>query len=184
MNPSPVPRTRRPAQAKSGAQTAPGSARTVTDAEVPTVGAMEPVTVLDMRVDGQPAPQGSKKAFQRGSKIVLVEMSARVKPWRELVHAQAHSVLGSHTPTSGAVAVRIDFLMQAPKRRWRDLPLGRPDVDKLARAALDGLTGVAFADDSQVVDLHVTKRYAQAEESPGAHITVMHLPVESPPAAA
>lgn len=158
-------------------------ARTVTNRQGPTVAVMDPVTLLEMRVDGQPAPQGSKKAFQRGSKIVLVEMSARVKPWRELVHAQAHAVLGAHTPESGPIAVRIDFLMQAPKRRWRDLPLGRPDVDKLARAALDGLTGIAFADDSQVVDLHVTKRYAAAGESPGAHITVIRLPDAHQPAA-
>src|SRR5690606_17166348 len=41
--------------------------------------------------------------------------------------------------------------------RW---PAGRPDLDKLARAALEAITGVVIADDSTVVDLCLRKRYA------------------------
>lgn len=132
---------------------------------------MDASPLLDVRVTGQPAPQGSKRAFQRGTKIVLVEMSQRVKPWRENVHLQARATRAA-PPATGAIAVRIDFFIPAPKRRRWPLPLGRPDVDKLARAALDGLTGVAFVDDSQVVDLHVTKRYTEPGEEPGARIVV------------
>lgn len=36
-------------------------------------------------VEGIPAPQGSKKAFKRGKKIVLVEMSEKLPVWRDAV---------------------------------------------------------------------------------------------------
>jgi crossover junction endodeoxyribonuclease RusA len=41
-------------------------------------------------------------------------------------------------------------------------PTGKPDVDKLARSTLDSLTGLAFYDDSRIVELTVSKGYADA----------------------
>lgn len=35
----------------------------------------------------------------------------------------------------------------------------KPDVDNIAKIVMDGLNGVAFADDKQVVSLRVTKTY-------------------------
>ena len=40
---------------------------------------------VDFFVPGVPAPQGSKLAVTRGRKVVLIEMSKRVKPWRQAV---------------------------------------------------------------------------------------------------
>jgi Holliday junction resolvase RusA-like endonuclease len=36
---------------------------------------------------------------------------------------------------------------------------GKPDIDNVAKIALDALNGVAFEDDQQVYDLKVIKRY-------------------------
>jgi len=36
---------------------------------------------------------------------------------------------------------------------------GKPDIDNVAKIALDALNGVAFEDDKQVYDLKVIKRY-------------------------
>jgi len=41
---------------------------------------------------------------------------------------------------------------------------GRADVDNLSKSILDGLNGIAFEDDSQVVDLHVHKRKVKTDE--------------------
>ncbi len=38
-----------------------------------------------------------------------------------------------------------------------------PDVDKLARCALDALSGVVIKDDAQVVELYARKRYGEPE---------------------
>lgn len=42
------------------------------------------------------------------------------------------------------------------------LPTTKPDVDNYAKAAIDGLNGIVFRDDSVVTDLFVRKRYAAA----------------------
>jgi Holliday junction resolvase RusA-like endonuclease len=43
------------------------------------------------------------------------------------------------------------------------LPTVRPDADKLLRAILDALTGVGYADDSQVVQAAIMKAYGPWE---------------------
>lgn len=40
------------------------------------------------------------------------------------------------------------------------MPTKKPDCDNIAKAVLDGLNGVAFQDDSQVVALSITKNYS------------------------
>ena len=49
------------------------------------------------------------------------------------------------------------------------LPTKRPDNDNYEKLIMDTLTGVVYADDSQVVDNHTQKRYA---EFPGVMIKV------------
>jgi Holliday junction resolvase RusA-like endonuclease len=40
------------------------------------------------------------------------------------------------------------------------MPTTKPDADNVVKAVFDGLNGVAFRDDVQVVDLRVRKRYS------------------------
>ncbi|SLG39924.1 Holliday junction resolvase [Mycobacteroides abscessus subsp. abscessus] len=120
-------------------------------------------------VPGVPRPQGSKKSFGRGR---MVESSRHVKGWRATISAVARS---EASPLSGPVEVEILFIMPRPKATSRRRPtppaIKRPDIDKLERAVLDGLTGLAWRDDSQVVDLHSRKRIAEPDEQPGVQIT-------------
>jgi crossover junction endodeoxyribonuclease RusA len=114
----------------------------------------------------------------------MVESSRHVKAWRETVRAAAHAAHDG-APLAGPVNVHLVFRAARPKAHWRVAgrlaitaprrPTTRPDVDKLARAVLDALTGVVFTDDSQVVELVAIKRYATAEHGPGVHITVESL---------
>lgn len=125
-------------------------------------------------VAGTPAPQGSKSAYQhpRTGKIVLVESSAGVKPWRAAVVAACRR---ARVPRlAGPVAVAITFYLPRPAGHYGTgrnagrlrpsapaYPAVKPDVDKLERATLDGLTtGKAYEDDARVVDLSSRKRYA------------------------
>lgn len=41
----------------------------------------------------------------------------------------------------------------------KEKPMKKPDIDNIAKSILDGLNGVAFADDSQIVSLEVRKTY-------------------------
>ncbi len=124
----------------------------------------------DCWVPGVPAPQGSKRHVGRG---ILIESSKAVGPWRERVALAVH---GEGWPLrTDAIGMRLDFVLprprSAPKTRTL-LATKRPDADKLARAVLDALTGIAYVDDSQVIDLHSHKRIADAGERPGVAISL------------
>lgn len=74
-------------------------------------------------------------------------------------------------PFHGALAVDIVVVLPVPqswpkKRRSEALigsvhPTKRPDADNYLKAALDGMNGIAFADDAQVVRANIVKRYGE-----------------------
>ena len=45
-----------------------------------------------------------------------------------------------------------------------DYPCKKPDVDNVAKIVLDSLNGIAFDDDSQVIELVVMKRWTEENE--------------------
>ena len=91
------------------------------------------------------------------------EANPRLKDWRHAVD----SVLQDRwegPPLEGAIRVTLHFLLLRPpsvSEKKRPYPSVMPDVDKLARAALDAMTGICFKDDAQVVFLEAVKSYAQ-----------------------
>lgn len=132
------------------------------------------MTALTFTVPGKPAPQGSKRHVGRG---ILVESSKEVGPWRERIALAAHNAMTTnHTPLiTTAVHIALHFVLPRPKstpKRSTPPAVKRPDVDKLARAALDAITDVVIADDSQVVNLTATKRLAELDEAPGLTIRI------------
>lgn len=54
-------------------------------------------------------------------------------------------------------------------------PTKKPDMDNVIKAIYDGLNGVVWKDDVQVVDAFVRKRYG---EVPGVHVRI--VPLEAP----
>jgi crossover junction endodeoxyribonuclease RusA len=142
---------------------------------------------IRIRVNGEPAPQGSKRHFPNGG---MVEMSKKVAPWREAVRSQTQLALadgGEHGGyLRGPVFVGITFYLHRPASHFGTgrnagivklaapaRPCGKPDLDKLIRSTLDGLkTGGAYGDDAQVVAVTATKWYAAAGQPPGAGITI------------
>lgn len=109
----------------------------------------------------------------------MIESSKRVKPWRADVKAAAEKMFteAGFAPFDGPVSVSLAFVMPRPKSapKSKHVPaVKRPDVDKLARAVLDALTGVAFVDDSQVIELAASKRLSNVagDFSAGVHIDI------------
>lgn len=45
-----------------------------------------------------------------------------------------------------------------------ELPIKKPDADNIAKIILDSLNGIAYKDDSQIVNLTVIKKYTDAAE--------------------
>lgn len=137
-----------------------------------------------IEVRGTPAPQGSKRHIGNGR---MIEMSKAVGPWREAVRASA--VKAVTLPLSGPVQCRVIFYMPRPASHYRangilkpfapEFPSVRPDLDKLVRAVLDGLTmGGAWKDDGQVALLSAMKKYTPSDSLPGCVIELKELGAE------
>jgi crossover junction endodeoxyribonuclease RusA len=125
---------------------------------------------------GHPVTQGSKRAFVRNGRPILTEQSGdRLRLWRHIIATTAREN-ATQGPLEGPVQVHLFFRLERPastpkrKRTW-PIKTRSGDVDKLARAALDALTGVAFRDDAQVVRLVVEKDWADGR-GPGVEVVV------------
>ena len=128
--------------------------------------------MFQLFVPGEPRPQGSKKAFSRGSHIVLVEANKQLPAWREQMRkAFEMKMLERDTPFSTAVSVSITFWLTRPKTVKREYATGTYDLDKLTRAVLDSLQDKVLTNDNLVVDLTARKNYADSHES-GVLVTV------------
>ena len=87
---------------------------------------------LYFRVAGNPTPQGSKTAFVRGGRAVLVEANKKLPEWRKAVSEAALLALADHQavkPFTGPVKVAITFYLTKPaKPKWVIVPASKPDL--------------------------------------------------------
>lgn len=145
-------------------------------------------TELQFRVYGLPAPQGSKRHVGNG---VMVEMSKKVKPWRQdVVQAALDAIRNNPTfeTLTGPVAVRVTFYFPRPKYHFGTgknaglLKAGapvyqttNPDVDKCVRSTFDALTTAGvWRDDNLAADISARKMF---DTLPGASVRITPLQV-------
>ena len=126
----------------------------------------------------EPRPQGSKKYVgtrrtAAGNNIpLIIEASPGLPVWRKAVSdavIQGMHDSGDLGKFEGAVKVEAVFYLTRKPTVKRAFPTVPPDVDKLSRALLDSCKPV-WGDDSQVVRLEVSKKYAIGE--PGVAVTI------------
>lgn len=132
-----------------------------------------------IRVLGKPEQKGSMKAFvpKGWNRPILTSDNKNLKSWEQRVATEAQAVIIKEegwNPES-AMQVEIEFSMPKPKSHPKTVYVyhkKRPDIDKLIRAVLDGLTSVIYLDDNQVVMVKAEKFYSS---EPGVKITVRSL---------
>lgn len=120
---------------------------------------------------GRPQPQGSIKAFMIKGRPRLTSTNAKVKPWRQdagwlaaEAGQKADWLMGDEQIQP--VAIFATFTFARPKSaKKRTNHTVKPDLDKLGRALLDSMTGILYADDSQVIHLSINKRYGSPEQT-------------------
>lgn len=152
--------------------------------------------MVELRIRGLPAPQGSKKHVGRG---ILVESSTKVKPWRTDIVTQSWEQYGKD-PLTGPLEMEIIFWFPRPQTHYRVIggelsnvikdnkpthttSCSDGDLDKVVRSTLDGLSakagGCVIQDDSLVVKLSCEKRYVTEAEGCGAYIRVVESQYDS-----
>lgn len=135
--------------------------------------------IQELRIDGTPAPKGSKNQFG-------AESSKRVKPWMSDVAKAVGDALGTDRAVlRGPVRIEVTFAFVRPKSHYRtgknagvlrdDAPFWHcnpGDTDKLQRAIGDALTGIAYADDKQIASWSADKIW---DERAYAILTIVDL---------
>lgn len=164
-------------------------ARRRSHGDVATAGAKgRQAMIMEMRVEGSPAAQGSKRHVGNG---VMVEMSKKLKPWRKAIAEEAalNGYVGAIM--EGPIRARCVFFFPRPKHHYytgrradvlrENAPkyvMTTPDIDKLLRATYDALTQArVIADDKLIVGGSQAMVYSN-DEFVGAVITLDVMPDE------
>lgn len=105
-------------------------------------------------VEGIPVPKQSFRKTRNGGYI-----DPRVKAWQEAVGWESKRYYPE--PLTGNVSVELTFYLTTARR---------VDLDNLSKGTLDGMKGIVFDDDSQVVKLTLSK--VVRKERPGVYVVV------------
>lgn len=134
------------------------------------------MTRVAFDVAGTPITQGSARAIvhrSTGRAVLIQDKRSELHQWRQSIAQAAQDARNGEFADRGVpVSVFLLFGLQKPKSTPKrvETPTTKPDIDKLIRAALDALTGVVFADDSQVSQVTASKTYA--EGAPGVDVVI------------
>lgn len=112
--------------------------------------------MVEFFVSGTPIPKQSYRAVKGGGYLY-----PRVVAWEQQVSVFARQAMAGRPPMKGDLAMTVLFVLPDHRRR---------DLDNLNKGIFDSLNGIVFEDDSQVVDLHLTKKVDK--QAPGIYVTV------------
>lgn len=141
------------------------------------------MTSIVFIVPGQPQGKGRAKIVKIGGFSRMATPDKTVAYEGLIAHAGQQAMAGRPL-IEGPVAVVVDMRCQVPaswskKKQAQALigevrPVTKPDQDNVLKAIFDGLNGVAWKDDVQVVEIVSRKRYAPM---PGVYVEIKTLGV-------
>ena len=125
--------------------------------------------MITFTIPGAPQGKGRAKIVKIGGFSRMATPPNTVAYEGLIAHAAQQAMAGAPL-LEGAAACNV-FINAPVPASWSQkkqraalagevLPTTKPDADNVVKAVFDGLNGVAFKDDVQVVDLLVRKRYA------------------------
>ena len=122
-----------------------------------------------------PVPEGSHSAHIIGGRAVVHHNNSnKLMEYREAV-ADAYRKSGGNYHHDSPISIQMCFIFPRPKtvkQKKRPYMTVKPDLDKLIRSTLDALTGVAYDDDSQVIDITSSKIYDDYSDYYGVEIFI------------
>lgn len=126
--------------------------------------------MITICIPGEPVGKGRPRVSTIGGHARMFT-PAKTKSYENHVKEEALASMRGMEPLSGAVALHLELYLGVPAsypkgKRAKCLsgeirPTKKPDIDNVVKAICDAFNGAVWIDDVQVVDLHVTKRYAE-----------------------
>ena len=123
-------------------------------------------------VPGEPVGKGRPRAFQtRGARrTIKMHTPEKTRAYEDAVALAGKLAMQGREPLGGPVAMRLDIFMPIPaswSKAKREaallssvMPISKPDASNVLKAVEDALNGIAYIDDSQIIDVWVRKRYS------------------------
>ena len=117
-------------------------------------------------------PQGkARPRFRKTGNFVQTYTPAKTKSYEDEIKMFAKAAMGATEPLETPVEVFLYIRNTVPasysKKRTeaclsgQEKPINKTDIDNIAKAFLDGMNGIVYKDDRQVVELHAKKTYAE-----------------------
>jgi Holliday junction resolvase RusA-like endonuclease len=138
------------------------------------------------RARSAPLMRGGKPVFNgSGRPVVIHHTPEKTANYENRVALAAQQAMGARMPFAGPIHLVVEIALTIPaswsKKRQAMAEAGqicatkKPDADNVLKAIKDGLNGIVWVDDSQAVELRVSKKYGT---SPGVYVEAMELPLE------
>ena len=129
-------------------------------------------------VYGEPVGKGRPRFAKRGA-FVSTYTPLKTKTYEDEIRMMARVAMGSseplETPVTLAIYIRVGIPTSFSKQKRKDAlegilkPTKKPDADNVLKCFMDAMNGIVYLDDKQVVNIHLTKIYA---ETPAVEIMV------------
>ena len=137
------------------------------------------VEKLNFTIPGEPRGKGRPR-FVRATGRTYTDRSTA--SYENLVRVSFKNAYPDWVPLTDAVEIHIHTYFPIPtswSKKKQSLALSgwlrktsKPDLDNVQKAVLDGLNGVAWKDDAQIVTMFTSKKY---DEEPRADVTIIYL---------
>lgn len=124
---------------------------------------------LSITIPGAPVPKGRPRLSTFGGHA-RAYTPGKTRRYEDLIRLEAGRAMDGREQLDGPLTVRVDAFMPIPKSLNKAKtaaaiagelrPTTKPDVDNFAKV-IDALNGIAWRDDSQVVQLSVAKHYSE-----------------------
>lgn len=129
--------------------------------------------MIKIVIPGTPVPQSRPRFTRQGHAYE----SGKSRDYKKVVAMAAEAIMGAQEPLRGALWCNVIFYMPIPKstsqKRRKELMgafvVKKPDTDNLVKAVTDGMNGIVYVDDSQIVRIIAEKKY---DENPRAEILI------------
>lgn len=139
---------------------------------------LKPVSFL---VPGEPVGKGRPRIGKVGNHARMFT-PAKTASYEGLIALAGTDAMAGRMLLEGPVLVELRIVMGVPaskSKKWKAqalagevFPIKKPDMDNVIKAIYDGLNGVVWKDDVQVVDAFVRKRYGA---TPGVYVRIVPL---------
>ena len=124
--------------------------------------------MIQFFVPGKPVGKGRPRFTRNGHTYTPEE----TRSYEAAVAWECRKAMEGKLPSTLPQNVSVEVMVKPPKSWTKTktknalggfITPGRPDIDNYLKTVLDGCNGVAFLDDSQVVAVYATKRYAETD---------------------